>query len=110
MTKRSPDSCYCWRHLHHTWRRSFGRRSATGFHPTAAVSRCLRVAYHVATVSVPVQVNGRTRGVVQLSPEANQAQALEAARQVEAVRHALDDAPVRRIVSVPRRMLNIVTT
>ena len=64
---------------------------------------------NVAMVRVPVQVNGRTRGVVQLSPEANQAQALDAARHIEAVRLALENGSFQRIVYVPRRILNIVT-
>jgi leucyl-tRNA synthetase len=62
-----------------------------------------------ATASVAVQVNGRTRGVVQLAPEASQAQALEAARQVEAARHVLDHQAVQRIVYVPARILNLVS-
>ena len=61
------------------------------------------------TVSVAVQVNGRTRGVVQLAPEASEAQALEAARQVEAVRQALEHRSIQRIVYVPARILNLVS-
>src|SRR5437588_7308826 len=64
---------------------------------------------NVAMVSVPVQVNSRTRGVMQLPPEANQAQALDAARHIEVVRQALEDGSFQRIVYVPRRILNIVT-
>jgi len=64
----------------------------------------------VATVSVPVQVNGRTRGVVELSADAAEADAVEAAHHVEVVRQALAHAAVERVVYVPRRILNIVTT
>jgi leucyl-tRNA synthetase len=62
------------------------------------------------TLPVAVQVNGRTRGMVQLAPEASQAEALEAARQVEAARKILESAAVERIVYVPRRIINLVST
>jgi leucyl-tRNA synthetase len=62
----------------------------------------------VRTVRVAVQVNGRTRGLVQLAPEATQAEAVETARGLEAVRQALEDAPLRRVVYVPGRIINLV--
>jgi leucyl-tRNA synthetase len=61
------------------------------------------------TAPVAVQVNGRTRGMIHLSPEASESEALEAARQVDAARHALDDPSLQRIVYVPKRIINIVT-
>jgi leucyl-tRNA synthetase len=62
------------------------------------------------TVPVAVQVNGRTRGMVQLAPQASQAEALEAARHVDAARQALEHAAIQRIVYVPRRIINVVTS
>ena len=64
----------------------------------------------VETLPVGVQINGRTRGLVQLAPEASEAEALEAARQVDAARQALDQASVRRVIYVPRRIINLVST
>jgi leucyl-tRNA synthetase len=58
---------------------------------------------------VAVQVNGRARGVVQLSPHASQAEALAAARQVDAARKVLDSDSVERVVYVPRRIINLVS-
>jgi leucyl-tRNA synthetase len=57
-----------------------------------------------------VQVNGRTRGVVQLSPDAASADAIDAARRLEVVRRDLANAAVERVVYVPQRILNIVTS
>jgi leucyl-tRNA synthetase len=59
-------------------------------------------------VRVAVQVNGRTRGVVELAPDADQAQAVEAARRVPAVQQHVGDRAVRRVVYVPGRVLNLV--
>jgi leucyl-tRNA synthetase len=57
----------------------------------------------VEQVRVAVQLNGRTRGVINLAPDAPQEQAVEAARQ------ALPHAPAaRRVVYVPGRIINLV--
>jgi leucyl-tRNA synthetase len=61
------------------------------------------------TASVAVQVNGRTHGLVQLSADASEAQALEVARGVAAARTALEQPSPPRVVYVPRRIINIVT-
>jgi leucyl-tRNA synthetase len=60
-------------------------------------------------IDVPVQVNGRTRGVVQLAPDAAAADAVDAARRLEVVRRDLAHGAVERVIYVPRRMLNILT-
>jgi leucyl-tRNA synthetase len=62
----------------------------------------------VEMLAVAVQVNGRTRGMVQLSPQASQAEALEAAHQVDAARKMLESAAVERVIYVPRRIINLV--
>ncbi len=64
----------------------------------------------VPTVPVVVQVNGRTRGLVQLAPSASEADALRAAREVDAARDILDGAALERVIYVPRRIVNLVTT
>ena len=63
----------------------------------------------VDTLPVAVQVDGRSRGMVQLSPQASQADALATARQVEAARRLLDSDGVARVIYVPRRIINLVT-
>lgn len=62
----------------------------------------------VETLAVAVQVNGRTRGMVQLSPQASQAEALAAARQVDAARKILESGAIERVIYVPRRIINLV--
>ena len=62
----------------------------------------------VNVVSVAVQINGRTRGLVQLAPDATQAEALTAAGELRSSRESLDMEHARRIIYVPGRILNVV--
>jgi leucyl-tRNA synthetase len=61
------------------------------------------------TVPVAVQLDGRSRGMIQLSPDASQAEALVAARQVDAARRVLESDVVARVIYVPRRIINLVS-
>jgi len=60
------------------------------------------------TVQVPVQVNGKVRGVVTLASDAKQDDAIFAARADANVAKYLDGAAVRKIIYLPGKMLNIV--
>ena len=60
----------------------------------------------VETVPVAVQLNGRTRAMVQLAPDATEAEALSAARGVAAVSAHVQVA--KRVIYRPGRVLNIV--
>lgn len=61
-----------------------------------------------ALVTIGVQVNGRTRGQITLSPEAGEEEALSLARAVPSIEGALGGHP-ERIIYVPGRILNLVT-
>jgi leucyl-tRNA synthetase len=64
----------------------------------------------VDTVEVPVQVNGKVRGRVTV-PAGADAEAMEkAARADDAVATHLEGATVRRVVAVPDRLINFVTS
>jgi leucyl-tRNA synthetase len=58
-------------------------------------------------VQVAVQVDGRTKGVIEVPPNATEAEALAAAETLPAV--ASRGAAARRVIYVPGRVLNIVT-
>jgi leucyl-tRNA synthetase len=64
----------------------------------------------VQTVPVAVQINGRTRGLIQLAPDAAQTEALAAVREL----HLTRDPPdlqlerARRVIYVPGRIVNLV--
>nr|WP_273039973.1 class I tRNA ligase family protein [Iningainema tapete] len=60
-------------------------------------------------VKIAVQINGRTRTTVLLSPSANQEEAIAVARQTEAIQRYFENKEIRRVVYVPGRILNLVT-
>jgi leucyl-tRNA synthetase len=60
-------------------------------------------------VTVAVQINGRTRATIELPSDAEQEEAVQVAKRVPALRRYLDDVSIRRVVYVPRRILNLVT-
>jgi leucyl-tRNA synthetase len=60
------------------------------------------------TVEIPVQVNGKLRSVVHLPADADAAAMEAAARADEKVIAALSDKQVRRVITVPGRLVNFV--
>ena len=58
-------------------------------------------------MTIAVQVGGKTRGTVQLPPDATQADALAAAMADPAIAKFVTGEP-RKIVFVPGRLLNVV--
>jgi leucyl-tRNA synthetase len=59
-------------------------------------------------VSVALQINGRTRGQLELSPNASEEEAVAAAKQLPSVQSQLREASIKRVVYVPSRIINIV--
>jgi leucyl-tRNA synthetase len=57
---------------------------------------------------VVVQVNGKKKGELSLSPEAGQEEALGAAKALPAVREALTQGKLVKEVYVPGRIVNLV--
>ena len=60
------------------------------------------------TVIVPVQVNGKVRGRIEVARDANEADMLAAALADKAVQAHLDGKAIRRRVVVPGRLVNLV--
>ncbi|HVM59146.1 MAG TPA: class I tRNA ligase family protein, partial [Candidatus Paceibacterota bacterium] len=61
-----------------------------------------------ARVAIAVQVAGKKRGVVELAPDASEAEALGAAKAIPAVSAALSGKEPSRVVYVPGKILNLV--
>jgi leucyl-tRNA synthetase len=87
----------CWAHLGH------GDLAANASWPAA--DRELVVEDKIA---LPVQVNGRKRADLIIAREADQATIEEAALALDPVRRALDGRPVKKIIIVPQRIVNVV--
>ncbi len=59
-------------------------------------------------IEIPVQVNGKVRSVIFLTPDADPATMEAAARADEKVLAALQDRAARRVITVPGRLINFV--
>jgi leucyl-tRNA synthetase len=60
------------------------------------------------TIMLPVQVNGRKRADLIVARDAGRATIEEAALALDPVRRALDGKPVKKIIVVPQRIVNVV--
>ena len=61
-----------------------------------------------ATVTLPVQVNGKKRADLTIAREASKEEVEAATLQLDAVQRALDGKPARKIIVVPQRIVNVV--
>ncbi len=59
-------------------------------------------------VEIPVQINGKKRGVVKLSKDSSEDQALVAARAIDKVQEQLEAGTLRKTIWVPGRILNLI--
>ncbi len=62
------------------------------------------------TITMPVQVSGKTRGTVEVARGASEATVKDAALQLEVVQKFLAGKTIRRVIFVPDRMLNLVVS
>ncbi len=60
------------------------------------------------TITLPVQVNGRKRGELTIATDASQVEVETATLALEAIQRALDGQKPRKIVVVPKRIVNVV--
>jgi leucyl-tRNA synthetase len=60
------------------------------------------------SITLPVQVNGKKRGEVTVARDATDAEIQAAVLALDAVRQALDGKPVRKVIVVPQRIVNVV--
>ncbi|HWX14795.1 MAG TPA: class I tRNA ligase family protein, partial [Methylocella sp.] len=60
------------------------------------------------TIEIPVQVNGRKRADLVVRRDADKVAIEEAALALDPVRRALDGKPVKKIIIVPQRIVNVV--
>ena len=60
------------------------------------------------TITLPVQINGRKRGELTIATDASQADVEAATLALDAVQRALDGQKPRKIVVVPKRIVNVV--
>jgi len=59
-------------------------------------------------ISLPVQVNGKKRGDLTIDRAADEAAIIAAAVALEAIQKALEGRPVKKVIVVPQRIVNVV--
>jgi leucyl-tRNA synthetase len=60
------------------------------------------------TLEIPVQVNGKLRDVIKVSASATQSDLEAAARASEKVRPFLEGKTIRKVIVLPKKLVNIV--
>ena len=87
----------CWQAL--------GHDGLVALAPWPAVDRALLVE---DTVTLPVQINGKKRAELTIAIDASDAAVEQAALALDAVRRALDGQTPKKVVVVPKRIVNVV--
>ena len=62
----------------------------------------------VDTVKIGVQVNGKVRGTIEIGAEAEEEEAMKEALEIASVNKAIDGKPIRKVIYVKGKILNIV--
>jgi leucyl-tRNA synthetase len=73
--------------------------------PWPALDRALTLK---AEVTMPVQVNGRKRADLTIDREADEQTVIAAALALDVVRRAVDNRPIKKVIVVPLRIVNVV--
>jgi leucyl-tRNA synthetase len=87
----------CWSMLGHS--------ESLAYHPWVEYDEKLCIDN---TVTMGVQVNGKTRGDITIAKDADQDTAMALARDIKTVQGQLDGKAIKKIIYVPGRILNIV--
>jgi leucyl-tRNA synthetase len=59
-------------------------------------------------VEIGVQVNGKMRGTISISPDADEATAMKTAKEVENIMKHMGDSEPKKVIYVPGRILNVI--
>ena len=84
---------------------ALGCRTLVAEAPWPVVDRDLLVE---DVLTLPVQVNGKKRADVTVPRDADAASIEAAVLELDAVRRAVEGRPVRKVIVVPRRIVNVV--
>jgi leucyl-tRNA synthetase len=84
---------------------ALGHASLVAQAPWPEVERALLIE---ATVTLPVQINGKKRADVIVPRDAANADIEAAVLALDAVKKALDGKPPKKVIIVPQRIVNVV--
>ena len=84
------------------------RLGETGFIAHAAWPQYDESVLESTTITIIAQVNGKLRNRLQLPADATNKEIEEAALADERVQRFIDGKPIRKVIVVPNRLINIV--
>ncbi|MFA5165704.1 MAG: leucine--tRNA ligase [Candidatus Paceibacterota bacterium] len=61
-----------------------------------------------SSIKIPVQINGKVRATIEVSPEANQAQVELLAKSDANIKKWLNQSIIKKVIYVPKKILNII--
>lgn len=61
-----------------------------------------------ATITLPVQINGKTRGTIEVEEACTEEEALKLAALNQKLSKYLDGKTIKKIIYVPSRILNVI--
>ena len=62
----------------------------------------------IKNITLAVQINGKKRGIIEISKTADEKTAIEQAQKIEKISKILNSSKVRKVIYKPGRILNIV--
>jgi leucyl-tRNA synthetase len=62
----------------------------------------------LTTITLPLQINGKRRAEITISPQASKDEIISAVMQQDVVKTALDGNAPKKVIVVPKRIVNIV--
>ncbi len=92
-------------HLGEELWRVLGHGESLAYEPWPTVDEGLLVE---RTITLPVQVNGKMRGTIEVAPDADAETCVARARELDKVNTALADRQLVKTVFVPRKILNLI--
>ena len=87
---------------------SGGNTKATGCVSMHAWPQWDEAALVQSSIELPVQVNGKVRGKINVAPDADEATVLETAKSDERIAAAIDGKTIVKSIVVPGRLVNLV--
>ena len=87
------------------WAEALGHTDGISFHPWPEHDEALTKDN---TIKMGVQVMGKTRGEIEIAPDADEETAVAAARAVESVAKQLEGKNLVRVIYRPGKILNLI--
>ena len=62
----------------------------------------------VSTINLPIQINGKLRGTIDVAPNAPEDEVIQKALEVNNVKKVIGDKPIRKKIFIKGKIINFV--